>query len=223
MESMRIRADLQHGYVSSDPWSPSLDGILAYVVMRERLGDEAFVTSAARTMALRPVEGLPLEVVSYGELWWYAASSPRVIGKAAVRQAFFHRRFDDQHEQFLADKVGKVLTAAGPYKASRLADMHVICGGLEWSAVGDRREIERLLARVTAIGGARSRGYGSVARWSVEPAGPESRLSAHRQRPLPVVYADKHGVTGAVMSWHLVPPARAPASRADCVMPDAAA
>ncbi|KWT70746.1 hypothetical protein APY04_0807 [Hyphomicrobium sulfonivorans] len=221
MEPLIIRAELRHGYVSSDPWSPSIDGILAYVVMRERLGEEAFVTTAPKTSDLRPVEGLPLEEIRDGDVWWYACSSPAAVGKAAVRQVFFHRRFDDQAERFLPEKTGRVLTAAGPYKSSRLADMHTVCRALEWRAVGDRQDVERLLRSVTSVGGARGRGYGSVVAWDVQVGGDDDARQARLCRPLPAGYAAKMGVDGDVMPWHVVPPARAPGARMECVMPNA--
>lgn len=218
MMPLCIRARLLNGYVARDPWSPTLDGILAAVVMRERLGAEAYAISAASPRTWSAVEGLPLAVERDGDLWWYQASSPRPVGEAGRERRHYHRRFDDQHERFLVEGVRRVMTAAGPYKATRLHDTRVICRGVEWHVVGDREEIDRLLRSVSQVGARRGCGYGEVVEWLIG-AGDEDQ--ARHRRPLPRSYAERVGIRGPVVPWTLVPPARH--SIVDCVMPEAPA
>lgn len=212
MKPLEITAHLVAGYSSKDPWSPSLDGALAYVEMRRRLGDD-FAASSAIPSSLRPVEGLPLEVCRWGDQWWYAASSPIIVGLHGRDRRFFHRRFDDRHERYLPSGVKKVMTAAGPYKTTRLFDVHVICRALRWHVIGERTRIEDMLTEIDQIGGRRGVGYGRVERWQIEDG--NARI-ARGHRPLP---ADLQEVQGSqVMPWGLVPPGRA--TIAECVMPE---
>ena len=215
LKALRIRARLRNGYVSRDPWTPTIDGILAAVVMRRRLGDD-YAVSAAQPSKLGPVTGLPLEVVRHGDLWWYAASSPRPISEAARERRHFHRRFDDQHERYLADGIKRVMTSAGPYKATRLHDTRVICRGIEWHVVGDMAQIRALLDDVDQVGGKRDIGYGEVVEWLIDDAGVADIARCHR--PLPVAYAQEHGCTGIAMPWGIVPPLRI--QQVDCIMPN---
>ena len=49
MQSLTVTAHLMTGFASKFDWSPSLDGILAWVVQRERLGVEEFTATHYRT------------------------------------------------------------------------------------------------------------------------------------------------------------------------------
>lgn len=213
MTPIRIRVRLVNGFVVKDPWSPAIDGIIAAAFMREKLGDDFFTQ---READMQPVEGLPLAVERHDGRWWYLASSPAQIGARGQDKRFFHRRFDDQHEAYLPPGIGRVLTAAGPYKSSRLYERRAICRGLEWHVIGNEPEIRRLLGTIDQIGGGRGRGYGQVSEWLYD-AGDEA--IARRRRPLPVEYAQVIGVTGRVMPWGVVPPGRIAAAICDCVMP----
>lgn len=88
---------------------------------------------------------------------------------------------------------------------------------LEWHAVGDAAEIERLLRGVAQVGAHRGAGFGEVAEWLVEDGGEASERAARLRRPLPVGYARRLGLPGPVLPWGLVPPGRV--DRVECVMP----
>lgn len=216
MRPLCVRAVLRNGIVVRDPWSPTLDGIVAAVVMRERLGEEDYVLGGAVPSSLTIVEGLPFVVRSYGDHWWYAVSSPVIVDEIGRERRHYHRRFDDHEERFLRDGVRRVMTAAGPYKGSRLVDTRVLCHAVEWHAVGDAVEVERLVRDVVQIGGRRAVGYGEVVRWEIDETG--DMEIADRHRPLPVEYAAALGIEGPVMPWGLAPPLRI--HQVECVMPD---
>lgn len=218
MQPIKITAHLYNGFTSSDPWSPSIDGILAYWVMRERLGDDFH--SPTNPMEMQPVEGLPLQRIEHGDWWWYAASSPIYRTHASARK-YAHRRFDDAHEAQLdlRGKSGKVLTAAGPYKNARIPLLLRVTDRVEWHVIGDQAEIERLLRKCGNIGAKFGSGYGRVKRWEYSPG--DGTISLHC-RPLPVEYAESLGIVGEEMRWGLRPPARLPINTTMCVMPEAA-
>jgi CRISPR type IV-associated protein Csf3 len=215
MRALRIRAVMRNGIVARDPWSPSIDGIVASVVMRERLGEEEFTANAVRSADLAPVAGLPFEVVRSGDHWWYAVSSPVLVDMAGRQRRPFHRRFDDQMERYLDPDVRRINTSAGAYKNARLYDTRVICRAIEWHAIGDADRLKAVLATVYQIGARRGVGYGEVAGWEITEDG--CHETARHNRPLPESYAQSLGLHGPVIPWGLVPPARI--GLVDCVMP----
>lgn len=218
MRPLKITARLSAGFISSDPWSPSIDGILAYQFMREKLGPEEFAISQHRSDMMQVVEGLPLAVERYGDWWWYQCSSP-IYRSQLEMSRYLHRRFDaKQAERYWTDegKSGKVLTAAGPYKNARLNYTQHITPKVEWHVVGDEAEIRRLLMRVTHIGGRVGSGFGKVRDWEI---GDGDESLARLRRPLPKSFAQEHGIVGQEMIWGLRPPGRHPDNRTECVMP----
>lgn len=217
MRPLKITARLVNGFVASDPWSPSIDGIIAAAVMRERLGED-YVYSGARPSQMQPVEGLPLARVEHGDLWWYAASFP--IYEVVAREHFnFHRRFDDRYAVDMLPHVKKVGISAGSYKNCRLRETRMITREIVWHVIGDAAEIRRLLGSISAVGGSRGRGRGEVAEWSVTDEG--DARAARLYRPLPRSYAEAHGVTGPLMPAGIRPPSWLPCNILECVMPEA--
>lgn len=220
MQPLEITAELMSGFASSDPWSPAIDGIIGYQFMREQLGDEEFSITCHRLDLQRPIHGLPFGVEAYGDHWWYQCSFPHYRSVAEVTR-YTHRRFDAKHaEKYWGTpgKSGKVLVAAGPYKNARMKVHQHITPRLTWYCIGDKSEIERLLARVTHVGAKIGAGFGRVRRWTVSPADCEEK--ARFCRSLPVEFAAKRGIEGQEMLWGIRPPVRHPDNRTQCIMPE---
>lgn len=217
MQPIIIKARLLNGFVASDPWSPAIDGILAYEHVRLTLGPDALVEQANRRADIALVTGLPFQVVTHGKTWWYACSSPQYKAIAKQRLAV-HRRFDDHEADRLDPAVKSVKTDAGPYKAARFFDTRILTRHVIWHAIGDIDGVMRLLSNVTAIGKARQRGNGNVVDWEVTEGAAGTENTALYDRPLPVGYAETLGLVGETMPWGVTPPARA--SVTECVMPE---
>lgn len=219
MEPLIVTAHLHQGYVASDAWSPALDGILAYWVVREMLGEEEFALGMTGHRPLvDPV--LPLVRESDGERWWWVCSSPIVAADPLRHETWQHRRFDGLSQPEMIDaKTRTVLIKGGPYKAFRNRETVTLPAdrAVRWHCLGDAGEVRRLLGRCTHIGRGGARGHGEVVRWEVT-AGGDERL-ARLRRPLPVAFAVARGAQGMVMEWGIVPPGRAPEHQALCVMP----
>lgn len=215
MKPLIVTAHLAQGYVASDRWSPSLDGILGWAMMRERHG------CVAASEPVEPVEGLPLERIEHGGWWWYAASMPAAEVRERVRR-YYHRRFDDHHALAFTDSSAKVLTTAGPYKSMRHNEMLALAPSVTWRCIGDLAEVERLLGLMRQIGRGVGRGYGQVTRWQIEEGGEAEAQAARFRRPLPVAYAEAHGLDGPRLTWGVRPPAWLPSNSALCVMPEVA-
>jgi hypothetical protein len=110
---------------------------------------------------------LPLELVWVspdGHPLW--ACSPLVPATETLStREYWHKRYPSHRAEF-GDKVS-ALTTAGRYReyrtpihAESVSTLHAVC-------VGNREEVERLLAVVSHIGKKGSMGYGRVARWTV--------------------------------------------------------
>jgi len=214
MRPLKVVASLYNGFAAADDWAPALDGILAYWMLYLRDPDE-FAVLQARSDLMTPIEGLPLERISDGAWWWYAASSP-IYRLHEMHAIYFHRRFDDQHERFLPEDTKKIITKAGPYKAYRKSLLFRVTPKIEWHCVGDESEIRRLLAPCRHVGAKSSQGHGRVRSWEIEEGDEQTALF---RRPLPEPYARRMGIDGAVMRWGIRPPARIAANQTLCVMP----
>lgn len=212
--TLKITAHLQNGFAASDPWSPSIDAILGYWLMRERMGEEAFEASQAVDSGMSAVEGLPLEVERHGTLWWYICSSP-IYDTQAEFLRYFHRRFDVQHaEQYMIPKKGRANIKAGPHKNFRLSSRVIVTPAVTWHAEGDRVDVQSLLRRCHWIGSKTGAGNGRVLRWDVTEDGDPQIASQHR--PIPDEAAEGGGVR---MIWGFRPPGRLRDNQALCVMP----
>jgi hypothetical protein len=214
MRPFRVRAYTPAGFAAADPWSPALDGILAYQVLREQLGEEAF--ALGQTGHLPVVDpDLPLlrEAEEESGQWWWCCSAPRYTA-AGVWLRYYHRRFDAHFaEQYTAAR--KVLTSAGPFKQYRVPSRVVLAPVVEWHAIGDPDAVARLLRGVSHIGAGRGRGLGRVVRWEVQLDGDPNL--ARFWRPLPLAFALRYGREGLVMEYGIRPPGRQ--HRVLCVLP----
>jgi CRISPR type IV-associated protein Csf3 len=216
LEPIVITAYLLNGFAHNDPWSPAIDGILAYWLMRERLGDEQFALETTNSDALRPVEGLPLGLERHGDWWWWQCSAPIYAAQAEFSRVF-HRRFDAQlAERYMVPKKGRISTSAGPLKNFRLTARVTVCDLVQWHVIGDGAEIERLLKRCTAIGHKIGSGNGRVRNWTVEPGGDEAK--ARFNRPLPLEFAKSNGIDGNIMEWSIRPPGRIAENQTLCLI-----
>lgn len=219
MQPLVITAHLMSGFASSDPWSPAIDGVLAYRHMMDMLGPDEFAINCARRDLQQPVTGLPLAVETWGDWWWYQCSAP-IYKTHAVHIHHLHRRFDAaQAEQWWGSgtKSGKVLVAAGPYKNARKPLMQHITPMVQWAAVGERTEIERLPSRVTHVGARVGSGFGRVRRWDVTDC--DNPDLARWHRPLPTDHEMAAQLDGPRMYWGVRPPGRHPENITECAMP----
>lgn len=214
MEPLIVTAYLASGLAATDPWSPTLDGILAYWQVRESLGEEEF--SMGMTGHRAQIEAAPpLAREEHDGEWWWQSSSPIYETATRYRRAT-HRRFDDYAAyDRVPESVRRVEVKGGPYKAARIERVMAATPWVRWHCVGDAAEVRRLLRLCANIGYGHTRGYGQVTRWDVA-AGGDPEIARFR-RPVPMAFAEAHGLGGPRMEWGIRPPARD--HRALCVMP----
>jgi CRISPR type IV-associated protein Csf3 len=219
MQSLKITAELFNGFASSDPWSPSIDGILAWAHLRQKFGDVEFAAQSVDSSQMQPVDELPLAKTEWNGLWWYQCSSP-IYETQAEFFKYFHRRFDAFNaERYMGPKKGCTDVSAGPYKNARLTTRQIVTREVAWHAIGDRERIEALLAGVPSIGHKTGSGSGRVRRWRVELGDLAGGTRALLCRPLPVEYAREISIEGMIMDWGIRPPGRIRINQQLCIMP----
>lgn len=216
MKPLTVTAHLLQGYAAADPWSPSIEGILAYWALREQLGEEEFALGVnGHREQIDPA--LPLGREEFGDTWWWQCSAPMPARVEERFERHIHRRFDDRHERYIRQGVGRVETAAGPYKAFRHRHLVQLTPSVTWHVIGDPDEIRRLLRRCVFIGQGSTHGWGEVREWEIRDDGDADLARFHR--PLPVMFALAHGRDGMRMRWGIRPPGRVPEHQVECVMP----
>ena len=164
-----------------------------------------------------PVEGLPLQVIEHGDKWWYACSVP-IYSERLKYLKFWHRRFDVQHApKYMVEKKGAVDVKTAPFRNVRSATNNHLCDKIQWHVIGDRDEVERLVSKCRYVGGKRSMGFGRVRKWIVTESGHQDK--ALFLRPLPIEYAEQHGIEGMVSNHGYRPAARSKQNQTLCVLP----
>lgn len=164
-EPLKITAYPRCGIVT-DKHLP-IDGILFYVAMRQVYGSQVLTTPGKAADVA--VVDLPLEKRTINGDWLYAASFAQ-WGNSIDGQGFWVKRFDRKQDHFIdfGTRRGKVIVGQGRYKAYRMPTFYRHALSVSWYVVGDRTEIENLLAHVTHIGKKTAQGNGRIIRWQVE-------------------------------------------------------
>jgi hypothetical protein len=210
MTNLTVTAHTPAGFCTGDPWSPTLDGILAWAFTKEKLGSD-FGTN----LELGPVLGLPLavDVVGLG-YWWYYCGLPE-FELVDQHEKFVHRRFDAADGERFIDGTRKIQTAMGKHKNMRKPRIVNVTPKVTWKTKGHRDEILRLLEHIPAIGSGWSRGYGRVSHWTVEEG-----FDGEIRRPIPAEIAALAGIDGVRQVMALVPPTHLAANKTLCVITD---
>lgn len=217
---LKITAKLANSFLAVDPWSPSIDSILAYYQLMEKLGQEEFTLQASRSDTLTTVDDLPIEKEIYSDLWWWKCSSPQ-YKKRGEFLTYFHRRFDIlAAETYMKPQKGRVQTKAGPFKNFRAPFRTIVTSEVIWYVIGDQKEIERLLSRCRNIGAKIGSGMGRVLKWTVENEKQISTDIARFERPLPIEFGKEYGFSDRpVFDWGFRPAFRIPENKILCYMP----
>ena len=207
---LTVMAHTPAGFSSGDPTTtPSLDGILAWVHEKRRLGPD-FGTN----VDVRPVTGLPLAVEEFGAQWWYSCGVPE-FAPLEQHDKFVHRRFDAHDAERFLVGAKRIISDTGPHKNLRRPHFTTVAGTVSWKAIGDVAAIRDYLTEVPAIGSGWSRGLGRVTKWEVVE-GHEGEI----RRWLPFDYARARGLWGRKMRAALRPPAWLPENNAYALLPD---
>lgn len=190
MRPLRVTAVMSDGRLATSDGRLALDSILAYAWMLEHYPDLVHFNGAAGAGAIETDLSATLERRGEGDDWYWACSLGQFVAKGEQIE-FKHKRISQMAAERYVDfggRRGKIITAGGPYKSWRKPEVVRLIPEVVWYCVGDSKEIRRLLASITHIGGRRGSGCGLVREWVVEPwphdwseYGPQGEL----MRPIP--------------------------------------
>ena len=215
MTALLVTAHLERGLSASDRWSPSLDSILAYFQLRDKIGIEQFNIEQSLNQQTDFTE-LPLEKVKGGEHWWYACSSPFYDASHEINRAFF-KKFNIDSSLLIERKVKTIELTKNQFKNYSLAFKEIVTKKISWHCIGDADEIERLLSQCQQIGAQRGKGLGYVEKWTIEDTGDAEK--AKFSRAIPATFAEQNGING-IKCWRGFRPCfRIESNQALCVLP----
>jgi CRISPR type IV-associated protein Csf3 len=161
---------MQTGKIATTELYLPLDSILAWAWIKENYPERLNISASAihPDKLIDPI--LPLERRGEGDNWYWACSF--ACGDSKNEEIlYWHKRFDAQLAEEYVDfgkRRGKVDVKAGNYKNYRMPLITYLIPKLEWYAIGDCAEIERMLNQVFFIGKKRDVGFGRVSKWTAE-------------------------------------------------------
>lgn len=170
MIPLKITAHLLTGKIATGDLYLPLDSMMAYVWMTEEHPERMVASASGISPEELIEEELPLEKRGEGDGWYWAASF--ACGEPIREEIlYWHKRFDfDLGSKYVdfGKRRGKVDVKAGLYKNHRMPMITYLLPKLDWYAVGDKAEVERMIRQITHIGKNRSQGFGRVTEWTVE-------------------------------------------------------
>lgn len=188
MTPLRITAHMAGSLAYHPGEGITLDSPLAFAAMLEAKGEAFFrdhpANDALAREVVEPHPGVPLAVHRYPGGWMYRASLAEPEGRHGGQRLHTNKRFDDGLAQRALEsgalalgRKTKVQINSGEFKSYHMPLFLEHVERLVWYAVGDEREVRRLLeTHVLHLGKKRNHGHGVVAAWEVAPwDGPADR------------------------------------------------
>lgn len=228
MPNLQITARLSTPFAAYDDWSPSLDGLLEWLIL-DSLGLASPNPSESEIQENREIvlSSMPLKKSEINGEWYWCVSSPCYRYQEQVDR---YRKRWDYHEVGLnwGKRRAKWDTSQGAEKNYDLPLYLRLTEAITWYCVGDKTKIEALLESCTGLGKKRSYGYGQVNRWDISEIKDDWHLwrDGRLMRPMPYMFlfGNEHllgsGVSHRLMDWGWRPPARLKCNQALCVMPE---
>jgi CRISPR type IV-associated protein Csf3 len=179
MLPLRITAEMGAPLISTgQPWH--LDGILLQTRISVGQG-----TPGPHPIAWEPdpetAPKLPFAILRFGGRWWYRCSA--VFPPPGSATNSWTKRFRRDRVDLLAmGKATQIVTTLGPYKDMRVPVEEVALDRLVWYAVGNRRDLWRLIKRTYHVGKKPAQGYGAIRRWTIESMGQDGEWYAEEPR-----------------------------------------
>lgn len=169
LEPIKVTAKMMTGQVATTDGYLPLDGILAYVWVKEN-HPELLEGDAGKAAPIVVDHKLPIEKRGQGDDWYWACSFACYMPLKETRR-YWHKRFDAQHAEEYVDfgnRRGKVNVRSAQYKNYRIPLNILLIPEITWYLVGDKAEVERMVNQITYIGKKASQGLGLVREWTVE-------------------------------------------------------
>lgn len=145
---------------------PALDAIMEWELAR-RMGLKKH-KKLTRQTPLSEINRPPIPLVSslIGGKSVYHVSDPIIAPPHAEWVEHVTKRFDTSQSLLVAPEYRKkLLVGSGPYKMQRRPLRVRLTDSVTWFARGYRKDVNKLLKKITALGHRRDIGYGRVWRW----------------------------------------------------------
>lgn len=160
---LRITAHLVNG-LADEP--PALDALLVYE-LGFKMGMKDIVTRSTKPENI-PWVPIPVESEKLCGYRIHKVSNP-IFKIQSIHTEHYTRRFNSEKSYMIAKEERKsLLTASGPYKMKRVPIKHMLTDKIVWFCKGDKKEINKILKRITSVGRYRKMGYGIIAGWEIE-------------------------------------------------------
>lgn len=175
-----VRAWMQQGAVLDEQWPITLDGILAGIARRQRLG-RVYGTEIDHHVDPLPIARFDppssLGLGQVGKQWHWMASCARPHGVSARELHWWHGRFDEQRASYMVSNLPPIVRPnQGRYRSYRSPLVITVCAALEWHVTGLADELLALCQQSVCIGKKHAQGEGLVIRWEVIDHGPPTSL-----------------------------------------------
>lgn len=149
---------------------PNIDSLLEYELSL-RLGMK-HANKLTRSIPLSEIERVPIPLATktINGVDVYACSNPILGNVYADYTEKQSKRFDTDLLACVLHETQrkKLLTSSGPYK-SRFVPLRIrVVDSVYWFVRGDRKEINKLLKKIIALGHCRNVGYGFIGSWEYE-------------------------------------------------------
>ena len=213
MKCHKITAHLKSGLVISDPWSPSIDSILAYFQIKKDIGTTDFNISTA--MGEQTTCGtLPMEKTFYKDLWWYQCSIPEYDCQHEIKRQLY-KKFNVEYARMIEKKVKNIELKKNQFKNYSLFFMQCLVSEISWHVVCDINKVRELLEGCKQIGAERGKGMGLVDNWSFKDG---EIKNATLNRFIPKKYAEENNIKGLKIFRGFRPSFRIRENQAICVL-----
>jgi hypothetical protein len=222
-EPLKITIYLKESVAFYDDYSPSIDGILEYLYFAK----QGYYNSNPNPLELQQAD-IPLEKRYFGDDYYYACSSPHYY-YLSEDQAGFRKRFDPEGIGCInwGKKRASWNSGQSEFKAFNLPLFlrNIYC--LNYYVVGNKEQLEVLLADLIAVGKRHNAGWGSLTESNavrVERVNKDYSLLGNNNelmRPIPMKYKEllpKELKSHKTMAFGWKPPARF--NREVCLVPD---
>jgi CRISPR type IV-associated protein Csf3 len=181
--------------------SLQLDSLLSYE-LSFLMGLSGKVT---RDIPLDGSENVPIPISKkeIGETFVWCCSNP-IFDVRNVESIRYTKRFPSDDALLLKENHKKnLMTASGPYKMQYRPLLVFNVSKIVWFANGDKKEINRLLKRITAIGKNRNMGFGKVESWNIEESEQDYSILANSylMRIMPKDFVEGKDLKGYRLSY----------------------
>jgi CRISPR type IV-associated protein Csf3 len=210
-----VTAHIERGFSAADPWSPSLDSILAALQLQEKIGWQQYALGQSQNEKTDFTD-LPLQKVEGGGVWWWACSFPDYDKNQEINRTFY-KRFNIDQSLLIDRKVKTIELTKGQFKNYSLSFKEIITNKMQWHCIGDKTEIERLLNLCQQVGAQRGKGLGFVMHWEVKEGGDSEK--AKFNRAIPADFAEQNNIFSIKMWRGFRPCFRIVENQTLCVMP----